>query len=109
MLTIFYCTFQNHLTQEARGSTTPVPTPPSGFLTEFIKLFSFNDIFLEKGTNRFRGKRYVDTLYTDQAALDRHKTFTVLLYMMHKYTDICDHRLYSLSGVFAIKQQSLLS
>lgn len=24
----------------------------------------------------------------DQAALDRHKTFTVLLYMMHKYKNI---------------------
>lgn len=57
-----------------------------------------------------REKRYVQRIYIymDQAALDRHKTFTVLLYMMHKYKNICNHRLYSLSGVFAIKQQSLV-
>lgn len=45
--------------------------------------------------------------YMDQAVLDRHKTFTVLLYMMHKYKNICNHIFYFLSGVFAIKQQSL--
>lgn len=81
MLTIFYCTFQNHLTQETRS------------LVHHEALFL--DTFLEKRDQRVYGGEIctVHSLYRDQAALDRHKTFTVLLYVMHKYKDICDHRL----------------
>lgn len=73
-----------------------------------MKHFPFlTDYFLEKGSGGFRDKRYVHTVYMDQAALDRHKTFTVPLYMMHKYKNI-DPTFVCLSAVFAIKQQSPL-
>lgn len=105
----FYCTFQNHIIQRASGLMLlrkPAPAPPSGSSSKLMKHF-LNRLLPRKGTKRFGEKRYVHTVYMDQAALDRHKTFTVLLYMMHKYKNICNHRFCSLSGVFAIKQQSL--
>lgn len=92
-------------------SGKPASAPPSGsfkLMKQFLFIIFFlNRIFSRKWTQRFREKRDVHTVNMDQAALDRHKTFTVLLYMMHKYKNMCTHRFYSSSGVFAIKQQSL--
>lgn len=40
------------------------------------------------GARRFKQKRDMHTVIVDQAALDRHKTFTVLYYVMRKYEQI---------------------
>lgn len=65
-----------------RGRTAA--TPPNGSSSSMEN--SLTGIIFLKGTKRFKGKkRYAHTVNVDQAALDRHKTFTVLLYMMCKY------------------------
>lgn len=49
------------------------------------KRSALTGIIFANGTKRFKQKKDMHTVIVDQAALDRHKTFTVLFYMMCKY------------------------
>lgn len=57
----------------------PAPAPPGGSSSKLMTFFT-RVIFYKKGQRGLGEKRrYAHTVNMDQAALDRHKIFTVLL------------------------------